>query len=325
MRALVTGGAGFIGSHLVDALLGAGHTVDVVDDLSTGSIDNLVDASSYGSAFTFHHRDLTAPGLNAVVAAAAPDVVFHLAAQMDVRVSVREPLRDGQVNVLGTVAVLEAAARAGVGRLVFASSGGTIYGSPATQPVPESAPLLPLAPYGAAKAAAEPYLLAYRQLHGLDSVALALGNVYGPRQSPHGEAGVVAIFARALLAGTPAVVFGDGSAVRDYVHVEDVVRALVHFGTADVPRTPSGRINVGTGVGTTVRQLHTRLAAAVGVPDDVRFEPGRPGELAASTLDVSAAAERGWTPRIALAEGLPATVAWVRAHLVPAQRALADA
>ncbi len=321
MRTLVTGGAGFIGSTLVDRLLAHGDDVTVVDDLSTGSLDNLAAARAVNldraGAFRFVRADLTEPGLDGIVAAARPQVVHHLAAQMDVRRSVRDPLFDARTNLLGTVAVLEASARAGVRALTFASSGGTIYGSPAKQPVSERAGLDPLSPYAAAKAAVEPYLKAYAGLYGLRSTVLALGNVYGPRQSPHGEAGVVAIFARRLLAGERTTIFGDGSSVRDYVHVDDVVDAFVLAG-GDGDRPPAGagrRLNVGSGVGTTVREVHRVVAAAAGAPDEPDFAPVRAGELHAITLDVRAARQLGWVPRTGFEAGIAGTVDWVRGRI----------
>lgn len=318
MRALVTGGAGFIGSTLVDRLLARGDQVIVVDDLSTGSVVNLAAARAVNlhrpQAFQFVHADITAAGLEEIVAAARPDVVHHLAAQMDVRVSVRDPLFDARTNLLGTVAVLEASARAGVRMLTFASSGGTIYGSPARQPVTERAGLDPLSPYAAGKVAVEGYLRAYAGLYGLRSTVLALGNVYGPRQSPHGEAGVVAIFARELLAGRRATVFGDGTSVRDYVHVEDVVDAFVLAGDPDRPPAVGRRLNVASGVGTSVRALHTLVATAAGAADEPSFAPARPGELDRIVLEVRAARQLGWVPTTPLAEGIAETVGWVRSH-----------
>lgn len=311
MRILVTGAAGFIGSHLVDRLVADGHRVTGLDDLSTGKLANLADARR-GKGFGFHRFDITSTDLLELVARDRPDVVCHLAAQMDVRRSVADPLHDTRTNVLGTVNVLEACVRAGVPRVVFASSGGTVYGEPPSLPVTERAALHPQSPYGAAKVAGETYLDAYRRLHGLQGVALRLGNVYGPRQDPHGEAGVVAIFARTLLAGKTARIFGDGSSSRDYVHVQDVVDAFLRClgGKGD-----GRRLNVGSGVQTTVRELHALVAKAAGVADAPEFAPVRPGELQAIALDSGAARRAlGWEPSADLAEGIAETVAWVRAH-----------
>jgi len=246
MRTLVTGGAGFIGSNLVDRLLVEGHEVDVIDDLSTGSLSNLADArGNAGRALTIHHLDITAPAVIELMVRRRPELVFHLAAQADVRVSVARPAFDAEVNIVGSLNVLEGARQAEVQRVVFAASGGTLYGEPVPEdlPVREAHPHQPLSPYGVAKKSVLDYLVAYRALHSLEFSALALANVYGPRQDPHGEAGVVSIFAERLLRGQPVTVFGDGEQTRDFVFVDDVVDAFVRAATRG-----GGLIcNIGTG------------------------------------------------------------------------------
>ena len=245
---LVTGGAGFIGSTLVDRLLAEGHTVDVVDDLSTGSLANLSDArAAAGHQLTVHQMDVRSPEVVELMGRRRPEVVFHLAAQADVRVSVADPVFDADVNMLGTLRVLEGARLAGTGRVVFAASGGTLYGEPDASELPlkESLPHRPLSPYGVSKKAAIDYLVAYREMHALEFSALALANVYGPRQDPHGEAGVVAIFAERLLRGEQVTIFGDGEQTRDFVYVDDVVDAFVRAATKG-----GGLLcNIGTGQG----------------------------------------------------------------------------
>jgi UDP-glucose 4-epimerase len=313
VRTLVTGAAGFIGSNLVDRLLADGHHVVGVDDLSAGRIDNLAAARrERGHVFSFVRADVTRPEFADVVTAADPEVVFHLAAQIDVRESVRDPVEDARRNVLGTVNVLEAARVAGVRKVVFSSSGGSIYGEPERLPVSERVGTDPLSPYAASKVCGEVYLGTYRALYGLQTTALALANVYGPRQDPNGEAGVVAVFCAALARGCSGVIYGDGGAIRDYVFVDDVVDAFARAG-GDVGN--GRRFNIGTAVGTSVRDLHTRLARLAGVDDDPRFADARLGELRAITLDVSSARHGlGWEPFTALDAGLAATFEWVRAQ-----------
>jgi UDP-glucose 4-epimerase len=317
MRALVTGGAGFIGSALVDRLLRDGHEVAVVDDLRHGRRANLAAALGTGRCM-LHTLDIATPALAATVREAAPEVVFHLAAQVDVRASVTDPLADAHTNVLGTVNVAEAARRAGARKVVFASSGGSIYGTPDLLPVSEKAPVNPASPYAASKVAGEVYLNTYRELHGLDCTHLALANVYGPRQDPQGEAGVVAIFAAALLQGRPTTLFGDGGNTRDYVFVEDVVAAFV---AAAGDAGGGSRFNIGTGVQTTDRELHRLVAAAAGAPDRPRFAPARLGDLRASALDAAAAGDAlGWSPQLGLDEGVARTVDYFRAGLLSGAR-----
>ncbi|MBW3667737.1 MAG: GDP-mannose 4,6-dehydratase [Actinobacteria bacterium] len=314
MRALVTGGAGFIGSTLVDRLLAEGHAVDVVDDLSTGSLGNLAEARSDPSAdFTFHRLDIRADSVVDLIERRRPQVVFHLAAQADVRVSVDRPVFDAEVNILGTLHVLEGARRAGAHKVVFAASGGTLYGEvdASDLPVRESHPYVPLSPYGVSKKAAIDYLTAYRELHEVEFTALALANVYGPRQDPHGEAGVVAIFAGRLLAGERCTVFGDGSQTRDFVYVDDVVDAFAR----SAERGGGLVINVGTGTETSVNQLYGTMAAAAGVDEPPVHAPARPGELMRSALDPGRASiHLGWKPWTTLEEGCDAVLRWFEAQ-----------
>ncbi|HBD21789.1 MULTISPECIES: SDR family NAD(P)-dependent oxidoreductase [Dietzia] len=311
MRALVTGGAGFIGSTLVDRLLGEGHDVTVVDNLSRGRLENLAAAREAGDRFEFRELDLTDPAIEDVVAAARPEVIFHLAAQIDVRLSVEDPVHDAQVNVVGTVRLAEAARKVGVRRIVFTSSGGSIYGPVTELPVAETRPVDPLSPYAAGKVAGEIYLEMFSRLYGIEWAGVAPANVYGPRQDPHGEAGVVAIFSQRLLAGQPTRVFGDGGNTRDYVFVDDVVDAFVR--AAEVPAAAGLRFNVGTGVETTDRGLHTLVAEAAGAADDPEYAPARLGDVARSALDAERAAEvLGWTPRVTIREGVARTVDYFR-------------
>jgi UDP-glucose 4-epimerase len=294
VRAVVTGGAGFIGSHVVEALLARGDEVTVVDDLSNGKRENVPGGAELVVA------DIR-EGLERVFEEARPEVVFHLAAQVDVRVSVERPDHDASVNVLGTVAVLEAA-RAVDAQVVFSSTGGAIYGE-CDGPAPESAERRPLAPYGVSKLAGEEYLAAYNRLYETRHVSLRYGNVYGPRQDPHGEAGVVAIFLGALSRGEAPRIFGDGLQSRDYVYAGDVARASL----AAAGR-PGGVFNVGTGKETSVVELYSLCRVVAGSSLEAVEAPARLGELQRSVLDVSLAErELGWRPEVPLEEGLRAT------------------
>jgi UDP-glucose 4-epimerase len=317
VRVLVTGAAGFIGSNLVDRLLAGGHDVVGVDDLSRGRLENLSHARSANErrsgAFSFSQFDVTDPLFPELVSRARPEVVCHLAAQIDVRISVADPLLDARLNVLGTINVAEACRQGGVRKLVFTSSGGSIYGEPDQLPVAEGAPLDPHSPYAAAKAAGELYLGAYRAMYGLAYTSLALGNVYGPRQDPHGEAGVVAIFSTALLRGRPTKIFGDGTSTRDYVYVADVVDA---FARATGEAGDGRRYNIGTGVQTSVTELHGLVASAVAVPAEPTYVAPRIGELQAIALDCAAAgADLGWAPATDMRTGIGQTVEWIRSQL----------
>lgn len=305
MRALVTGGAGFIGSNLVDALLARGDQVTVVDDLSTGREANLTGAIAAGATLrVLDIRD--GDQLVEVLAAAGPDTVFHLAAQIDVRESVANPAWDAAINVGGTINVLEAARRHGVARVVYSSTGGAIYGKAETLPSPETQPALPEAAYGQSKLSAEGYLGLYGRLFGLSSVTLRYGNVYGPRQDPLGEAGVIAIFCGALAAGRRPTIYGDGEQTRDYVYVGDVVAANL----AAASREVSGPINIGTGRETSVLELVQALAELAGAADFTPdFAPPRLGEVARSCLDVGRARELlAWEPAVDIRAGLRMTL-----------------
>ena len=309
MRALVTGAAGFIGSTLVDRLLADGHSVVGLDNLSTGRAMNLEHLAD-NPAHVFIEADIVTADLQAILDEHRPEVVFHLAAQIDVRHSVADPQFDASVNVIGTVRLAEAARRAAVRKIVHTSSGGSIYGTPPQYPTPETVPTDPASPYAAGKVAGEIYLNTFRHLYGIDCSHIAPANVYGPRQDPHGEAGVVAIFAQALLSGKPTKVFGDGSNTRDYVFVDDVVDAFVK---ASGDTGGGQRFNVGTGIETSDRQLHTAVAKAVGGPDDPEFHPPRLGDLKRSCLDIGSA-ERvlGWRPQVTLDDGVRRTVGYFR-------------
>jgi UDP-glucose 4-epimerase len=310
MRVMVTGGAGFIGSTLCDRLLGEGHEVDVVDDLSSGSLANLSDARSKPSRrFMFHRLDIRSTGLVDLITTRRPEVVLHLGAQMDVRVSVAKPLFDAEVNILGSLNVCQGALAAGARKVVFAGSGGTLYGEPQELPVREGHSQHPLSPYGVSKKAVGDYLHYYREVQGLDSTVLALANVYGPRQDPHGEAGVVAIFAGKLLARERATVFGDGSQTRDFVFVDDVVDAFVRA----MDKGSGLTINIGTGVETSVQRLYDTMARLAGFSEPPRYGDARTGELDRSALDPGrAAAHLGWEPQTDLETGLGRTLAWFR-------------
>jgi UDP-glucose 4-epimerase len=309
--ALVTGAAGFIGSHVCDRLLAEGHRVVGLDDLSTGRIANLGEARSYGKEFSFYNLDIRSEGLGAVFEKHRPEVVMHLAAQSGVRPSLEDPRHDADVNVLGTIGVLEGAARSGTRKVVFASSGGTIYGEPRKLPLKETAVATshPQSPYGITKKVAGDYLRFYQRYRGVDYTELALANVYGPRQDPSGEAGVVAIFGRGMLAGETPTIFGDGNQTRDYVFIDDVANAFVH--AAD---RGSGRlINVGTGLETSVNHLFRLLADIIGFAGEPEYGPLPAGELRRSSLDVSLAErELGWRPWTQLEDGLRQTVEWLK-------------
>ncbi|MGK2949659.1 MAG: NAD-dependent epimerase/dehydratase family protein [Acidimicrobiales bacterium] len=312
MRSLVTGGAGFIGSTLVDRLLAEGHSVDVIDDLSSGSLANLAEArADRGHDLKVHQIDIREPGVVDLIARREPEVVFHLAAQADVRVSVARPAFDAEVNVLGSINVMEGARLGGARKVVFASSGGTIYGEPAPSelPVKESHPQQPVSPYGVAKKVVTDYLNAYRELHALEFTSLAMANIYGPRQDPHGEAGVVAIFAGLLLEGKACTIFGDGNQTRDFVYVDDAVDAFVR--AAD--RGSGLLCNIGTGTETSVNELYSAMAAAAGVDAPAKHAPARPGELARSCLDPGRAAlHLGWEPWTDLSTGVTEVLRWFR-------------
>ena len=320
MRVLVTGAAGFIGSHLVDRLLAEGDEVFGIDDMSSGQMSNLVDARRSGTGkFKFHRLDITSTALGEYVARTKPELVFHLAAQVDVRKSVKDPIHDAMVNIVGTLNVLQECSRAGVGKIVFTSSGGCIYGEPKESDIPvredllERGEVMPESPYGVSKKVVLDYFRYFRSVKGLDFTALALANVFGPRQEPAAEVGlegqVVAIFCRKMLAGRPCTIYGDGTQTRDFVYVDDVTSALLAAREAG----GGALLNIGSGTETSINELFAQLAELA----HSRYEPiygaARPGELQRIAVDASRAAEvLGWRAQTDLNEGLKHTVAWFR-------------
>ncbi len=308
-RVLVTGGAGFIGSHVADAFLRAGAQVTVLDNLSRGKLQNVPRDAE------FLRLDLGSPEAREVVAAGRFDVISHHAAQVDVRVSVADPVLDAEENILALLNLLEGARAGGCRRLIIVSSGGVVYGE-RVPPHPETAPKLPLSPYGVSKLSGEHYLACYAQLYGLEGAVLRYSNVYGPRQDPHGEAGVVAIFGDRLRTGRGIRIFGDGEQTRDYVYVTDVARANLLAAEADLPpgdgTIDARAFNIGTGTQTSVNQLAAAMQEASGVRVPVEHAPARTGELVASALIVGKAARvLGWTPQVSLVDGLRATYEWI--------------
>lgn len=303
MNILVTGGAGFIGSHVADALIEDGHTVHVMDDLSTGRLENVPDAA------TMHTLDIRSEDAAALFEREPFDVMVHHAAQMDVRASVDDPSFDADVNVRGFLNLAEAGRKNGLGRIIFASTGGAIYGEPDYTPQDENHPLRPVSPYGITKLTTEKYLYFYQKQYGIDYVALRYANIYGPRQNPHGEAGVVAIFTERMLSGEPPVINGDGKQTRDYVYVGDVVRAnldALYYGG-------SGIFNVGTGIETDVNELFRTIRDLTGADIEEKHGPAKPGEQQRSVLGYEyTQRELGWTPEVGLKEGLAQTVEWFK-------------
>jgi UDP-glucose 4-epimerase len=313
VRVLVTGGAGFIGSHVADAYLERGDEVVVLDSLVHGKHENVPAGAE------FVELDIRAAAAADLIREHRFDIVSHHAAQMDVRVSVDDPRFDASVNVDGLLNLLEASREAGVGRFVFVSSGGVVYGEPEVRPTPESAPKVPESPYGVTKLAGEQYLYYYHRVHGLEYAALRYSNVYGPRQDPHGEAGVVAIFSTRLVEGRPITIFGDGEQTRDYVYVGDVVAANMLVSDLDLPRATSlddRGFNVGTGVETSVNDLARILTDAAGTGVPIEHAEARAGELRHSSLDASRLRSLGWEPGMEVGEGLARTYEWIRGAAV---------
>jgi UDP-glucose 4-epimerase len=308
LRVLVTGGAGFIGSHLVDRLVADSHDVMAVDSYSRGSTENLEAALKTGRCSS-RVVDVLDAEFVAEARDFSPEIVIHLAAQIDVRASVSDPMADAATNVLGTIAALEVARRSEARKVVLASS-VAIFGPPARLPVTELTETDPLSPYAVSKLTGEHYLRQYQRLYGLPTTTLVLTNTYGPRQDPHGEAGVVAIFAERMLRGKTTRVFGDGGNRRDYVYVDDVVDAMIR---ASAPVAAGRRLVIGTGVGTTDLELHQAVAAAVGGAPEPEFAPARLGDLPTMVVNASEAARvLGWRPRVSLAEGIERTVSAMR-------------
>lgn len=310
MRVLVTGGAGFIGSALVDQLVRSGDQVLVIDNFSTGSEKNLEDAKNASAEdLVVENCDIRNPETTKLIADYKPSVIFHLAAQVDVRASVEDPLTDLETNLVGLIRVLEGGRRAKTRKIIFASSGGTIYGEPEAKQLPlnEDTPWSPLSPYGVSKLAGGLYINTYSSLHGLEGTTLALANVYGPRQDPHGEAGVVAIFAGKLLEGEPCTIYGTGTQTRDFVYVEDVASAFM----ASIEKGDGKLLNIGTGTETSIQHLYKEMALAVGIDSAPERGTERSGEIERSSLDPSLAEKiLGWKPKTSLRDGIHSTLKW---------------
>ena len=328
MRSLVTGAAGFIGSTLVDRLLAEGHQVVGIDNFCAGIAANLEHAFSFDSPsprrFTLLKADIQAPELTDIVAGANPHVIFHLAAQVDVDTSVSDPQFDARSNVLGTINLCEASRRAGVRRVVYAASGESRYGAHACLPVDESNQADPLSPHAVAKLAGEMYLRAYAEMYGLAPICLALANVYGPRQNPHGAAGVIAVLGSAMITGRPFAAYRDGAAAHDYVYVDDVVDAFVRAGCS--PMETTGTYNIGTGQHTTVTEVHGLISAVLDGSSPSSFAAARSDEWHAIALNATKAEkELGWKPTVDLAEGIQRTIRWLCATLEPEPAALVNA
>jgi UDP-glucose 4-epimerase len=307
-RVLVTGGAGFIGSHVCDAFAANGWSVTALDDLSAGREENL------SAGVDLVVADIRSPEGSRLVRDGGFDVISHHAAQIDVRISVDRPDHDASINIMGLLNLLEAAVRGGVRRFVYVSSGGVVYGEPEELPVSETATKQPLSPYGVSKLTGEHYLHFYRQIHGLEAVSLRYSNVFGPRQDPHGEAGVVAIFGRSVLEGRPITVFGDGEQTRDYVYVGDVAEANLLAARVDVSDSMTMddvAFNVGTGVETSVNELASGVMRVARREVPVERAPARPGELMRSCLNPSRLEGLGWRPAGGLEDGLTATYDWI--------------
>lgn len=307
-RVLVTGGAGFIGSHVCDAFAADGWSVTALDDLSSGREENL------STGIDLVVADIRSPEAAALIRDGGFEVVSHHAAQIDVRISVERPDHDASINIMGLLNLLEAAVAGGVRRFLYVSSGGVVYGEPEDLPVSETAPKQPLSPYGVSKLTGEHYLHFYRQIHGLESVSLRYSNVFGPRQDPHGEAGVVAIFGRSVLEGRQLTLFGDGEQTRDYVYVGDVAQANLLAARLDVSDSKTMddvAFNVGTGLETSVNELASALMSVARREVPVEHAPARPGELLRSCLDASKLEGLGWRRAGVLEDGLLATYTWI--------------
>ena len=310
-KALVTGGAGFIGSHLVDRLLAEGFRVAIIDNLNAGSLRNL------NPAATFYHGSITDSTVDEVFSREQPDLVFHLAARVSVTASAQDPVDNTEVNVIGTLKLLEAARRCGLEKFIFSSTGGAIYGNPELNPCSEENPAEPISPYGLSKYMAERYISLFHRLHRLDFTNLRYGNVYGPRQDPNGEAGVIPIFIRAMLDGNRPRIYGDGYQERDFVYVDDVVEANIKAIDDGNNRT----LNIGSGIGTSVNQLYEIIARESRYRGEADRRPRRPGEVYQIYLDCAQAQEHlDWTPKVTLEEGLRKTVEYYGTEVGPSRR-----